>query len=176
MKYLKAFICSLILIVFDQWTKYMVLTYIKPVDSIPLIPGVLSFTYLENRGAVWGIMQGQIPILIVSTIIILAVVLYIFSKIPDTKKYIWLRIIAILITSGAIGNFIDRVFRRYVVDFIYFSLIDFPIFNVADMYVVIAAGLLILVTLFVYKDDSDFDFLTRKKGEKHESMDCGDRR
>lgn len=173
MKYLKAFICSLILIIFDQWTKYMVLSYIKPVDSVSLIPGVLSFTYLENRGAVWGIMQGQIPILVVSTVVILIAVAYIFIKIPDTKKYGWLRMIAILIISGAIGNFIDRVFRQYVVDFIYFSLIDFPIFNVADMYVVIAAGLLILVTLFIYKDDSDFDFLTRKKGEKHEPMDCG---
>lgn len=166
MKYLKGLIWSVILILFDQWTKYMVLSYVKPVDSILLIPKVLSLTYLENRGAVWGIMQGQIPILIVSTVIILAVVLYVFYKIPNTRKYIWLRMIAILITSGAIGNFIDRVFRHYVVDFIYFSLIDFPIFNVADIYVVVAAGLLIFVTLFIYKDDNDFDFLSRKKGDK----------
>lgn len=172
MKYLKGLICSIFLIVFDQWTKYMALTYVKPVQSIPLIPKVLSFTYLENRGAVWGIMQGKIPVLIAATIIILALVIYVFHKIPNTPKYVWLRIIAVLITSGAIGNFIDRVFRHYVVDFIYFSLIDFPIFNVADMYVVIAAGLLIIVTLFVYKEDSDFDFLSRKKGEKHESVDC----
>lgn len=168
MKYLKAFIGALILIIFDQWTKYMVLVHVKPVPSIPLIPGVLSFTYHENRGAVWGIMQGQIPILIVSTVIILGVVFFIYSRIPDTRKYIWLQIIAIMITGGAIGNFIDRVFRQYVVDFIYFELINFPIFNVADMYVVCAAGLLILVSLFVYKDDADFDFLSFKKGEKHE--------
>lgn len=168
MKYLKAFVCSLVLIIFDQWTKYMVLTHIKPISSVPLIPGVLSFTYHENRGAVWGIMQGQIPVLIVSTIIILAVVFFVFYKIPDTKKYIWLRMIAVLIISGAIGNFIDRVFRRYVVDFIYFELINFPIFNVADVYVCVAAGLLILVSLLIYKDDSDFDFLSFKKGEKHE--------
>ena len=72
MKYLKAFFGAFILILIDQWTKYMVLLHIKPVSSIPLIPGVLSFTYHENRGAVWGIMQGQIPVLILSTIIILA--------------------------------------------------------------------------------------------------------
>lgn len=86
MKYLKGLIGAVLLIVLDQWTKYMVLLHIKPVDSIPLISGVLSFTYHENRGAVWGIMQGQIPILIVSTIIILAVVLWVYSRIPDTKK------------------------------------------------------------------------------------------
>ena len=168
MKYLKALICTIVLILFDQWTKYMVLMHIKPVSSIPLIPGILSFTYHENRGAVWGIMQGQIPILIVSTVIILAAVLYFYFKIPNTKKYIWLRIVAVLITSGAIGNFIDRIFRQYVVDFIYFELINFPIFNVADIYVCVASGLLILVSIFIYKEDSDFDFISFKKGEKHE--------
>ena len=168
MKYLKAIIWTIILVIFDQWTKYMVLTHIKPVSSIPLIQDVLSFTYHENRGAVWGIMQGKIPILIVTTILILAAVFYIFYKIPNTKKYIWLRIVSILLVSGAIGNFIDRVFRQYVVDFIYFELINFPIFNVADIYVCVAAGLLILVSLVVYKEDSDFDFLSLKKGEKHD--------
>ena len=168
MKYLKALIGAVLLIALDQWTKYMVLLHVKPIDSIPLIPGILSFTYHENRGAVWGIMQGQIPILIVTTVIILTVVLWIYSRIPDTKKYRWLHFIAVLVIAGAIGNFIDRLFRYYVVDFIYFELIDFPIFNVADMYVVIAAFLLIFVSVFIYKEDSDFDFLNPKKGGAHE--------
>lgn len=171
MKYLKALIGVILLIALDQWTKYMVLFHVKPLGSIPLIPGVLSFTYHENRGAVWGIMQGQIPVLIVTTVIILAVVLWIYSRIPDTKKYRWLDFIAVLVIAGAIGNFIDRLFRRYVVDFIYFELIDFPIFNIADMYVVIAAFLLIFVSIFVYKEDSDFDFLNPKKGGSHEQLD-----
>lgn len=168
MKYLKALIGAVPLIALDQWTKYMVLLHVKPIDSIPLIPGILSFTYHENRGAVWGIMQGQIPVLIVTTVIILTVVLWIYSRIPDTKKYRWLHFIAVLVIAGAIGNFIDRLFRHYVVDFIYFELIDFPIFNVADMYVVIAAFLLIFVSVFIYKEDSDFDFLNPKKGGSHE--------
>lgn len=168
MKYLKALIGAVLLIALDQWTKYMVLLHVKPIDSIPLIPGILSFTYHENRGAVWGIMQGQIPILIVTTVIILTVVLWIYSRIPDMKKYRWLHFIAVLVIAGAIGNFIDRLFRHYVVDFIYFELIDFPIFNVADMYVVIAAFLLIFVSVFIYKEDSDFDFLNPKKGGAHE--------
>ena len=168
MKYLKALIGAVLLIALDQWTKYMVLLHVKPIDSIPLIPGILSFTYHENRGAVWGIMQGQIPVLIVTTVIILTVVLWIYSRIPDTKKYRWLHFIAVLVIAGAIGTFIDRLFRHYVVDFIYFELIDFPIFNVADMYVVIAAFLLIFVSVFIYKEDSDFDFLNPKKGGSHE--------
>ena len=86
------------------------------------------------------------------------------TRIPEEKKYIWLRLVSILVISGAIGNVIDRLFRQYVVDFIYFELINFPIFNVADMYVVIAAILLIFLVLFVYKEDTDFDFMQLKRG------------
>ena len=165
MKYLKALIGAVLLIALDQWTKYMVLLHVKPIDSIPLIPGILSFTYHENRGAVWGIMQGQIPVLIVTTVIILTVVLWIYSRIPDTKKYRWLHFIAVLVIAGAIGNFIDRLFRHYVVDFIYFELIDFPVFNVADIYVTTAAIALIILVIFYYKDE-DFEFLGGKKAKK----------
>ncbi len=168
MKYLKALTGIFILVLLDQWTKYMVLAHVKPLGSIPLIEGVLSFTYHENRGAVWGIMQGQIPILIITTMIILIGVLWIYTRIPEEKKYIWLRLVSILVISGAIGNVIDRLFRQYVVDFIYFELINFPIFNVADMYVVIAAILLIFLVLFVYKEDTDFDFMQLKKRDSHE--------
>ena len=78
MKYLKAFIGVIILTALDQWSKYMVLIHVKPVGSIPLIKNILSFTYHENRGAVWGIMQGQIPVLILTTLVILIGVLWIY--------------------------------------------------------------------------------------------------
>ena len=65
--------------------------------------------------------------------------------------------------SGALGNFIDRVCRGYVVDFIYFSLIDFPVFNIADMYVVCSGILLVMLVCFRYKNDEDYDFLRIKK-------------
>ena len=113
-------------------------------------------------------MQGQIPVLILTTLVILIGVLWIYTRIPEERKYIWLHLVSILVISGAIGNFIDRAFRHYVVDFIYFEPIDFPIFNVADMYVVIAAALLIFVVLFVYKEDTDFDFIQFKKRGSHE--------
>ena len=83
-------------------------------------------------------------------------------KLPDEKKFVPLRICITLITAGAAGNLIDRVVQGYVVDFLYFILIDFPIFNVADCYVVIACILFIVLILFYYKDDNDFEFLNFK--------------
>ena len=69
----------------------------------------------------------------------------------------------IILTAGAIGNFIDRLTRGYVVDFFYFSLIDFPVFNIADMYVVCSGILLVILVCFRYKNDEDYDFLRIKK-------------
>ena len=76
-----------------------------------------------------------------------------------------LHLIAVLLTAGALGNFIDRITQGYVVDFFYFSLIDFPIFNVADIYVVVSFIALIICILFIYKDE-EFSFLQFKKKEK----------
>ena len=75
-----------------------------------------------------------------------------------TKKYMLMRITIILLGSGAVGNFIDRLFLGYVRDFIYFRLINFPVFNVADCYVTIGLALFIIMILFIYKDE-DFNFL-----------------
>lgn len=89
----------------------------------------------------------------------IVVIVLIYLRIPNGKKYIPLRITLIMIAAGAGGNLIDRLHLGYVRDFIYFSLIHFPVFNVADMYVTIAVFFLILLILFVYKED-DFAFLS----------------
>ena len=73
-----------------------------------------------------------------------------------------LRVVLVMICAGAAGNFIDRVSQGYVVDFIYFELINFPVFNVADIFVTVGAALLVVLILFYYKD-SDFDFLSRRQ-------------
>lgn len=80
-------------------------------------------------------------------------------KIPKNSYYAPLMAVLFILLSGALGNFIDRVFRGYVVDFIYFCLIDFPTFNLADVYVVCGGVLLLLFVCFFYRDDRDFDFL-----------------
>ena len=93
---------------------------------------------------------------------------YVIINLPATRKYMPLLITCTLLVSGAVGNFIDRVRFGYVRDFIYFKLINFPVFNVADCYVTVSVALLIILILFVYKED-DFGFLKlSKKGDSNE--------
>ena len=83
---------------------------------------------------------------------------------PENRRYLPLRSCAVLLCAGAVGNMIDRVRLGYVIDFFYFRLIDFPIFNVADCYVVAACIVFALLVLFYYREEDDFSFLSRKKG------------
>ena len=146
----KAFIgilCSVILIFLDQFTKYLAVQHLKDQMPVVLWKNVLELSYLENRGAAFGIFQGkQWPLII-----------------PSEKHFGLLNGIAILFFAGAIGNFIDRVTQRYVVDFFYFRLINFPVFNVADIYVTVAAVLLILCLLFYKEEDFERILPTKKK-------------
>lgn len=154
----------LLLTFIDQWTKYLAVLHLKNQESIVLIPGVFQLQYLENHGAAFGILQGQQWIFFLMTIVYLVAAVWIYLRIPKTKKYFPLHMIAVVLTAGALGNFIDRISQGYVVDFFYFSLIDFPIFNVADIYVVLSFIGLAICILFVYKD-KDFAFLNLKKKE-----------
>lgn len=165
-KGLVAFFCSFFLILLDQLTKYAAVTGLKGQNPLVIWNGVFELRYLENRGAAFGLMQGQRMIFIPCTIVILIVIVYFFlRKIPNERRFIWLDIIAVLFFSGAIGNFIDRITQNYVVDFFYFVLIDFPIFNVADIYVTVAAFLLILLGFFYYKEEDFERILPSKKKE-----------
>lgn len=154
----------LFLTALDQWTKHLAVVHLKGQKSIELIPGVFELQYLENRGAAFGMMQNQQWFFILLTSAYLLAVVVIYFKIPRTKRFFLLHFLAVLLTSGALGNFIDRVRLQYVVDFFYFSLIDFPIFNVADIFVVVSFFLLMFCVLFVYKDE-EFAFLSFKKTE-----------
>lgn len=169
----------IILILIDQGAKYWVKTYLKVHGSITLIPKTLSLDYHENNGAVWGIMSGKIAFLIILSIAIFFFILYLYLKIPQDKKYNILKILSVFIMAGAIGNFIDRCYLGYVVDFIYFELIDFPVFNLADTYLTVSCILLLLLSVFYYKDH-DFDFLDatitknkKKKTAQDEHDDAG---
>lgn len=154
-KLLVLFIPSAILIYLDQLTK----KYAKDVffySPYKLIDNIIEFTYHENRGAAFGIMQNQHIIFYIITFSILIFILYIIKKIDLNKKNIMLFICIILIFSGAIGNLIDRIVNKYVIDFIYFKPIDFPVFNLADTYITIACFLFIFLSVFVYKDKEIF--------------------
>ena len=105
--------------------------------------------------------QGSVLFFAVVSILFLLVLIYAWMRIPKERFYLPLLTIAAVLASGALGNFIDRFFRGYVIDFIYFSLIDFPVFNLADVYVVVSGILLILFVCTKYRDDN-FSFLNRK--------------
>jgi len=163
-KRIRHIIYFIALVLLDQLTKYAARQNLSGGKTVDIIKDVLVLTLHKNDGAVWGILSGRVSFLAVFTTIILIMILLIYFRIPDTKRYRPLLMIIVFIISGAIGNLIDRVLFRSVTDFIYFKIIDFPVFNVADCYVTLSAIVLLLVTIFYYKDD-EMTFLTirRKK-------------
>ena len=142
------------LIVLDQITKWLTRRHFsKKPDDVALIPKVLYFRYVENRGAAWGILQGRFQILSVLSIILIVGFVYALYKVPKTRRYMPLIIIFIFLTSGAVGNLIDRLVFGFVTDFIYFSPINFPVFNVADIYVTCSVFALCIAILFCYSEE-----------------------
>ncbi|MBQ9611761.1 MAG: signal peptidase II [Lachnospiraceae bacterium] len=161
-----------LLVLLDQWTKIAMTAALAGNAPIILIPGVLEFLYVENTGAAFSMLENaQWFFLIVATAAILGIgwLLYKMPKTePESRRLLPMRICLLLISAGAMGNLIDRIRFSYVRDFIYFSLIDFPVFNVADIYVTTATAVMILLVLFVYKDE-DFAFLSSKKDRSGDS-------
>lgn len=153
------FVFALVLVVFDQYTKAWASVNLKDKPAISLIPGVLELNYLENKGAAFGMLQNQRIFFVFVAVVILACIIYILIKAPCERRYVILHILLSLIAGGAVGNMIDRVSLNYVVDFIYFKIIDFPIFNFADIYVTVSTAILIIILLFVYKEN-DLQFLS----------------
>ena len=149
-------LAGLILLI-DQVTKIWSARALS-VRPLVLIPGVLELTYLENRGAVWGLMQGWQIVFLVATFLFLGVLIWFYAE-KRTEMTVLTRIILALLFSGAAGNMIDRVFLGYVRDMIYFRLINFPVFNVADSAITIAAALLIVETFFVKRKATTFDLM-----------------
>lgn len=153
-------------IALDQFTKHAAVMYLKGQPDIPIIPGVFELEYLENQGAAFGIFQNRQWFFVITAFILTLAVLYTYRKMPAGRKFIPLKICAVLLCAGAVGNMIDRIRLNFVVDFFYFSLIDFPVFNVADCYVVTACILFAVLILFFYKDEHDFDWLFTSHGGK----------
>lgn len=135
----------------DQLTKWLAYKFLMPIGDVPLINGVLHLTWNTNAGAAWGMLDDQRWIFItVSTLAILVFGAYLY--LGHAENYLYAVSIA-MVVSGGIGNMIDRVGLGFyvnedgmgeVIDFIYFKLIDFPVFNGADSIVCVGAGILIL--------------------------------
>lgn len=151
-----------LLVAFDQITKILAKTNLEGTEGLNVIKGVFQFQYHENRGMAFGMLQNKIWLFVLFTIIVLIGIAFVYVKLPESRRYQPIHWILIFLAAGAIGNFIDRIFRNYVVDFLYFELIDFPIFNVADSYVTVSCIVLVLLFIFYYKDE-DLEFLSKKK-------------
>ena len=131
----------LALIGLDQWVKHWVVANIALNQVIKAIPGLFSLTYLQNRGAAFSILQKYFFV-ILTVLVIGAALVYL---VKNYQKSLWLVLSLVLIISGGIGNFIDRVHLGYVVDMVQLDFIDFAIFNVADSYLTVGVLLLILI-------------------------------
>lgn len=159
---LTGLIGTVLLVAFDQWTKLLAVRHLMGQAAVPILDGVFELHYLENRGAAFGILQGQKGIFLLCTALVLVVLAFYYNRMPVTGRFRLLRLVGVLLSAGAVGNLIDRMQHSYVVDFLYFKLIDFPIFNVADCYVTVGAVLLAAAILFVYKED-ELGFLSLRK-------------
>lgn len=179
-------VITLILIILDQLTKYFAIKGLKGKPPIVLINNVFELHYLENQSAAFGsdfvsflqnllriqyfydnpdkFLSFKMIMFAIFTIAVIIAMIIIYIKIPNNKHFFYLNLCFILFISGAVGNLIDRIVNHYVVDFFYFSLINFPIFNVADIYVTIAAFLFIILILFYYREDDFEKIFPNKKG------------
>jgi len=138
---------AIIVILFDQWSKYLVVKHMELYESIPLIDGFFYLTSHRNKGAAWGILQDQmIFFYIITAIVVIAIVYY--MQIHAKGHPLFATGLA-LVLGGAIGNFVDRLFKQEVVDFLDVMIVtyDFPIFNIADSALTIGVIVILIVTL-----------------------------
>ena len=151
-KLFSGIILILILTLADQLVKYFIQANMSVGDTIPIIQDVFHITYIQNTGAAWGSFSGKTVFLLVFTSILLVLMIYAYIKLLVANKFKSLRIGLLFLISGACGNMIDRVARGYVIDMFDFTLIDFPVFNVADIYVTCSIIFLFILIIFVIDD------------------------
>ncbi len=140
----------------DQIIKYFVFTGLQGNPDITLIPNVLYLRYSENTGAAFGIFSNSTVFLSIVSAVIVAVGFYFIFSRKFINKFVYATIIMII--AGGLGNLIDRVFRGFVVDYIYFSPINFPIFNFADMLITVGEVLILIYLIFFYKEGTELRY------------------
>lgn len=159
------YLIALFVILLDQITKWLIVSKMNLGDSIPIIDNILYITSHRNRGAAWGILQGQMWLFYVITIIVIIAIMYYIHKAARGK---WLLGVSLaLMLGGAIGNFIDRVVRKEVVDFIhtYIFTYNFPVFNIADSALVV--GVIVLMIQMLREERESKENLHGENGTHH---------
>lgn len=186
---IKSTIIVAILILIDQITKMFAFNGLKNTPGITIINGVFELKYLENQSAAFSLdpisliykifhityfdthpqvfLNCKMAFFIILTVAVLVIIVLLYQRIPWNRRFLPLNVILIGFFAGAIGNLIDRMVHNYVIDFFYFSLINFPIFNVADIYVTLSAIALIIVVFFYYKEEDYSVIFSSSKNRKH---------
>ena len=144
-------VSMLVLVALDQIIKLLVLNYLKPIGSFPLIDDFIQLSYVQNEGAAFGSFSDKTELLAIFTlvVIIIGILALMFKKIKFGVEYVCV----VFLISGGIGNLIDRVYRGFVIDYIEPLFIDFAIFNFADILVTCSAIVLIVWMIYdVYRD------------------------
>ena len=149
----------LLVVLCDVLSKYLVVQLLLPLErSVTVIPGILDFTYVENRGAAFGMLSNSRWIFMTVSVVFIFVLIYVLKqKYSSNTLY---TVSLCLFLGGGIGNMIDRVFLGYVVDFVEFTFVDFAVFNVADSAISIGAVLFVVYIIFF-----DTVFFPRKQGK-----------
>ncbi len=176
----------LVLVAIDRITKIIAVNNLMGKEPVPVIKDIIEFKYLENSGAAFGSLENAFWLFYVLTVVVFIIILFIWIKLnKELKKYAglnesnpaffkvktfndieYLGYLLAALAAGAIGNFIDRISTQYVVDFIYFKFINFPVFNFADICVTVSVVLICILLLFTYKEDKNFKLFAKKKKEK----------
>jgi len=152
----------------DQLVKLWAIADLQGMPERPLIRGFLHLIYVENTGAAFGFLAGfagaQVLLTVVKLVVMAAAIWY-FVKLPRDARFDFVRIPLVMIVAGGVGNLIDRVRLGFVVDMFAFRFINFPVFNVADIYVTVGVFILFFVVMFVVKDAPLFGIAKPKEAE-----------
>ena len=146
-------IISLLVVVADQGLKLYIINNYSVGEVHQIIPGILSFDYLKNNGAAWNILPGQMWLFYVISIIAIGVCVYFLFNKKYTSKLFDTGIALVL--GGIVGNFIDRLHLKYVVDMLQLDFVHFNIFNIADSAITIGVILIFVYLIFFDKDEND---------------------
>lgn len=161
-------VLGLLVFIFDIMTKLMVELGMKD-NSIAIIEGIFHLTYVENRGIAFGLFSNARILFIIISIVVLLILAAVYSRIPNRTN--WLRIGTSLIYGGAMGNLLERMAKGYVVDFLDFRIINFPVFNFADIAVCVGAALLVIHFIICDKKQAKAEKVEDDSHEQTDSVD-----
>lgn len=175
------------MVILDQITKYLAVIKLRGQAPFVLIDGVFQLRYLENTSAAFSFdpvslihrifhiayfdanpgvfLACKMIFFVILTAVVLVFLAILYRRIPWNRHFLPLNLILLSLGAGAAGNLIDRVVRHYVVDFFDFNLINFPIFNVADIYVTVAEIALIIMVIFFFKEE-DYEVIFPSDAKK----------